>query len=1825
MPQSIRPPQPPALLARLLVRALPAAMVAVCGVASCAAPAKNVVIQADLTSEQGLTLAQQAAGRKAWAEVLLARHRAGAAAEPGLVALAAQAAWQLGDATKARVLEDQLVLQSRGAQGPAARREIEQLAALHLGRAQRPAAALRLVSAAMPRGCETAESCRLAAKALALTADGTPAWFSAALAVAPAAERGAARQRWLSNLASDLVLQTRATEARELLLRHAAELPNDPERWAGAYAVARKQPGLEGRSLWLQALLMPGTTTAALAAVADHPELSGDRAAVAQILALASQRPDADASLWRQLAAAWMRLDDRRALTALTQSKPALLQDVAGRHVLARALLAVRILPEASAVLAELAQGAPADAVTLALQAEWQRQAGQLAAAKATAATVATATGDRSLAHLILAQAWRTAVPEQAERFAELAADTPGAGQLAAARLRAQRLFTVGPTKAALAAVKRLTRLLGAPAAPGPGPLGEEREPTPAALRQEWAVRLSMGGWAELQGQVLAQWASAGVATADQRRKLALRSVQQEDLAQFLALDEQARRQAESELVTLDSGAVLQELSRRSALWLARWLAEADVQRSDEPSVAWRTARQLLRGGFAVLGLRWLQHASQVHGSADISVSELQELAQGGGAQAVLDLLNHQTQDAARSDPSLASVRVMALVALGRAGEAEQFLMDLAAKKDWPVRNFRPLLEVAGTHGLCRSAHSLALRMAAEPDLYGLRSAMARGLDCARRQQNPALAQALLRAAQGERFDASRTESIAQMLAERGFEGLAIPLFESVQQVRPINDESLIALARAHLLGGNLPKALETLRLGTTVRGRVSRMWVRAAELLEDYSHSQESVEFFRGAVQVDPDATRLRVRLVLALLRSGQPADAAQQVGLLAQQGATEEDYRIVLEMGQRAGALRALLDAVKEVADADRDLERFRVQMAAELGDRPAVVAGVRRLRAKGAQVSSKLVEWLERVGALSEAREAAEDGLASAEPSDDDDRIALLEAALRLRHDPTSAEEALAVARLFVARALDADRAWALAAVALSRQGMVQQAEAAGHAWKTDRTLSFGCLRARFAWDAGKHDLARQLWAEVRANILLDGRTRDTLRSAKAVPSATERRTEVHQALLLVLAEMSEVGLGAELLPFYEELLGIAPDSELIHARKVQTLLALGRAPEARQAWNVARQLVRAWGPDLAVTAEKLAQAVGTQVLLADVSQDGPVLRSDEWWLPLVADMAARLDQAPELVRGTLEQLLVAHPEMRVQWTIKLAQRGLGEQAAAMLGSRAFACRDDLQDPTARAAAAALSSMQGRAQADNAIKHQQISANAAHWLQVWLSEQPDYDRAVRLGLELLRQGHPELAAAALRHASGTHVGYNTAEIQMRRALASIGAGDDDQAVAAVLQYLRGQRSNLVFAPGQNVRGPVDDVFDWLITAGRTRAAALLAEHLRREEPGQDVPAALDPAASLSLQTRLAAWDFVAAERLSQRAEGPPLELAPQLLAVLTARSADLAWAAAERLARAAEEPWRIWVLAAETAMDFDEPAFAQRAVHKANQARAPVGATACLAVALAGDASPTACIRGRAMAAWAPRESAALASALARQPTGPEALTIQKIFIGSPVNNQRVWLAAAAAGQARRSPTERANLGQWLRATLATLEPAPRQALVVLAMEDLGELGLGDLGVQAMGQFLKQHPNGHGYHNNLAYALHLAGEPTETALPHALHALWATGGEPAYAALDTLAAILHRDGRSEAALPLQRQSLAAALSTPTDRSKPSMALPWARYCEFLMHAGRLPEARQLAIEALRRSQQDGGYAEDFSATARLRRVLKATSKEIQARSAL
>jgi hypothetical protein len=72
-------------------------------------------------------------------------------------------------------------------------------------------------------------------------------------------------------------------------------------------------------------------------------------------------------------------------------------------------------------------------------------------------------------------------------------------------------------------------------------------------------------------------------------------------------------------------------------------------------------------------------------------------------------------------------------------------------------------------------------------------------------------------------------------------------------------------------------------------------------------------------------------------------------------------------------------------------------------------------------------------------------------------------------------------------------------------------------------------------------------------------------------------------------------------------------------------------------------------------------------------------------------------------------------------------------------------------------------------------------------------------------------------------------------------------------------------------------------------------------------------------------------------------------------------------------------------------------------------------------------------------------------------------------------------------------------------------------------------------------------------------------------------------------------------------------QKRALAAALSVPSDRNRPSMALPWARYSEFLLQSGDIDQARRLSAEALRRLSGEAAELMDTVALYRLRQVLK------------
>ncbi len=1775
------------IVVRLVALTLAAASLVGCGAPHVqlrtAAPTKPAVQPSPQACKQAV---QRAADRQQWSEVdALARSYRGVD-EPWMLGWQATALWRLDRRDEARHIE-QLLLRVEGTDGSAGE-AVLRLARLHLKLRRSPADAWQVLAPLRREGCRDAMACQLHLTALATIELRGAEAVKAALAAAPAPALGAAaRTRWLTAVAETWTKATRHSDARELMLRHAAGSQGDRDAWLAAYAVARQQPGSEGRAAWLTAVLQAPLSAKQRTAMATHPELAADRGACRELLVAASKQSDADEAVWQALAAVWMRSDLGAEVASLPLER---LASAYGRQVLARAALATRQTALAEAALQGLSDD---DAVTLALRGELARRQGDAATARARWSAIRDATGDRSLGELVTA--WLVKGPD-GEAALERAASTAGRGQRTAARLRAQRLLTPVPTAASSQAVLRYARLL-ATATPdeGPGPLADEPEPAAIQARQQLLRMLVGPPWAETVATILRLWADAGVADAQQLRQLAQRHLATGDAAGFAATEQEVARVAEREGLPLAPEPLLQELLRRGGPPLARWLAGRPPETVEDGALLWRTSAALLRQEYGLLGLRWLAAARTWAGEAELTAPQLLELAQSGGAQAALDALTRLRAMGKAQDMTWLHVEATALLALQRVDDAEAVLTRAATAADTSGRALRPLLDLAGEYGLCQAIAVLAPKVAAETDLYHLRAALQRGLECARRGRDERLASAMVQAVHGNRLDMTRMEALGQQLSASGWDRLAVQTFAAIQWLRAPSDDTVAVWARSLLLLGQSDGAVAVLDKATASRGRVSRTWLRCAELLEDFGLLSKALPYYRGAIAADPDSSRLRVRLVTALLRLGQGQAAGGEMLALAKLGATEEDLHIVLQAAQRTQGQRALLDGLAGLVDADREVDRFRAELAASLGDRATVVAAVRRMRDRGGLAGARAVGWLQQVGAIDEARQAAEDALASPEPAGQgEDRHDLLQTALALRLDKTSANEALGLVRLYTARALDPEQAATEAAQALTRYGHGQAAWAVAKAWKIDKDLRYTTLRARFAWDGGDRAEARRLWGRVRAASLLDPSVREVLRSTRLANAREARGDDLYTAVSWTWSELVERGLFDETLPWLQDLLQLAPDSEVSHSRIVQTWLHMGRPLQAAAALREARQQLRSWPAELHSLADQIAREGGRALLqpTGDL-QTLATERSDPWWLATIAP-----EQPTAPLVEMAEELCASSPPVRVQWSLRAAARGRGDEAVRWLGTEPTATRDDRLEATLRAMAAALVAVHGQSGP--------VAAQAQ--LKQWLQSQRGIDVAVGLGWELLRQGQVELARSTLEH-RGVHLGPLSADLATRRLLTACGAADDATLVEIALAYLRGQRSNLVSQPGQPLRAPSDDVFDWMLGAGRITAARQLATLLRADEPALATPPVLADPSAATLSQRIRSADPTVVALLPAAAGQLADTDAVEALALAAAHSPSSVEALASALQAAREEGWRWQLAAARLLVDLGHTDAARAALQRATVA--PASVTACLRGALLGADTLAACVAQRPIEALELGELGDLAMMLTRDlPTADRAVAGPGFAEADNAARHR-WIAVAAARL--QTPALRQAFAQWLRPQLLALPPAEQRRLGLLAMDDLAVFGLGQIGVDVCQAALDHDPHGNGHHNNLAYALHLAGRPVSEVLAHAAWVDRASHGEAAFAALDTLAAASASQGKVAAALDIQRRALAATLA-PTGDDAWTASLLLERYASLLIANGQHDEARLVTAEAMRRLAWRRQMVDHPAASVTLLRVLQA-----------
>lgn len=1889
------------------IRATPAlfdqsrrAIAGLCAALSLGACAAPQVIPAPLpppTASRALATAHGHARANRHADVLAMAFRARQAGvrTAELAGLEIRSLWLTSRTLEAQQAESALALAA--ASDPDAVKALLDVTRFHLDERKQPADAWRALAPRLKTGCADHATCRTALQLLLATVPVAaqapvrtqPDFAARALAAAPPEASAPvparpSRSNWLKLLTERLAAQGNTDEAGLVLDAAAQATPADATLWIARFMLARRL-GPDARAAWLTQVQGANLPAALLETLAIAPELGPERPTVAQVLMLASERPDATERHWILRALATVRLDDRPGLLRLATQHVARFHSAEARFALARGLLVTGQVDAAAPLIADGlgtkapdgAQAEPALWQILKLDQDRRRASPAtrlqlLAHARILATAAVQGARDKSAAGLLLGDLWRTDLVTDADGWLALAAEHPGVGQLVAARRTAARaLHMERPLANATQAVQRYAKLLAAATvATVPVWLTDEVEPSPAWARQ-WLVRAlddRRTTWPEVRSGVLRTFADGGVIEPEMLRGLALRALEAHDSAMFLALDRQARAAAQATGTLLAVEPVVHELVKRSGLPLARWLGEADVHELEDLTLTWRVANSLLTGRHAVLGRRWAERALLRSAGYEPAMPIVLNLAKEGAADVALTLVRaRQPKDTAQDFPYL-TAEVAALVHLDRPDEASRRLLEFSLRADLHPRQLRTVVDLARESGLCPVVAELAPRLVADADVHNFRSGAERGAECARQLQREDVAQALVLAAQ-KGADPLKIETVARELAQHGFELAAITLFEALERQRPLSEEALYHWAKALLGVDRVAEAGQMLERTVRMnRGRSPRTYDRAAELLEDYGHLEPAWRLRSQAVALEPDNATWRSRLLANSLRQKRHVGLAEQVQALVRLGTPVEDLDPLLDLAERTDSLRLFHDAVVGIADADRELERFRLEIAARLGEREAVQTGVRRLRARGAVQGANVLRWLASVGAMREAREVAEDVLASPETTGSGpDRLRPLAWALKLRRDPTSNQEALALTRLYTGRALDASQAADEAARALAALGHLREAKAVaalvGPERAAVRALAFA---GELEFRDGQTQAAQALWDRAMATVLLDGRLKEALKTYKFLPSvATYTQDPLYRELYELLSVLREAGETGRIARWLEELLALAPQSLLVHGRRIEARLLAGGAPAAAQALRDAANALPQLDVELKPLAERILRDGGRDVLLEWLLEDGAALPTEPWFVAFAdavlteplppGTQPARREQVAILVEE-LHALAPFHPAIRASLALEWSGRGEAVRAARVLGQGPLSLPeptsqpqpDDWRSVHVRAVASTLVALQGEVAV---AQGETQKTNLQGWLRGWLARSRSWETTAALAAELVRQGHPALAQATLAMAKAPeHVG--TAHDGLRdRLFVAAAAADDTATAAAALHLLRGIRGRLV--PVQGSRLPSQaEVFQQLLQAGRPGAARQLALMIQESEPGLRPPEAIDLAAAttdaadvsrLARQFHPATWALLQdgqrrpaspaglapPSRLAPPAGlAPPMGLAlPNELAMADAAAVQAFAAAADpalaeqvtaALAQRNDEAWRPWRDLVEHALAFEEPALARTALRRAADAKAPAGVLACPRLWLEPGGGLAACVRGRALAALDDDELADLAAAIgigldSPEGTDPQVLLLPSLTTASTSTLVRFFSAAASRVWALDA-TQRQRLTAFVRQVHAELMPPSRRDLLVLAgLDDLAALGLGDLGQAVCQAAWERDPQGRGQRNNLAYARFLNGEDPRKVLAFAAPAEFTSGGDPAYASLDTLAALHHAvavpgggAAAMKAGIALQKRTLAAAL-VPPDRHATGLGLPQARMAEMLLLAGQPDEARLFAAQAL-------DHDDEPSTAQRARRVIKA-----------
>ncbi len=1790
------------------------------------------------------------------AAALAAAMRARGPVAPRVLALESLARWAIPDVVGARAAADALVQRAVAGDREALLATEQLVTALIAGK--RDAEALRATEPLFAGGCGRASICAFGHRLLVAAQLDDDALLRRADAIAPPPDRDSARQRWTLELARSLADAGRDGLHARLIRARLKAQPGDAQAWAALLYRAPRTRGDTVRDEWFAELRGAKLPTPTLRAVIEQPELAADPLLRNALYAVLCERPDATADDWLarviaagQSAARGSDPAARAILADLATRAPAHLPETTGRRALIGALLSGGLVDQASQLLAPLLAEVPVHPESLVLHAERLRQTGDVEGAKNAAreATQADPARAAETAGLLVAR-WAGVWPEQARVWSEVAARAGSAADEASVRLRVLRLLgSYQPPAGAEADLRAYAALL----------LRDLQRPaTQQSARVELGLHveklgrlLPRGAWLGASADALVQLCASPAAEARACELAAEGRIRQRDREDALRLWALARDLAPSAAAPLQPEAT-------AAVWahvgdargLAAWLRSSGLRAVADLGLSWRIALTLLGGGELTSARPWIQDTLARVGGTDVllatltpgrvegtqapakvrvSEAELEVVARSGGADIVLAHLDVLRKAAvargeAGTEWRYARVQAIALATLGRGEEVHRLLERFAAIADLDVRQRTELADLAARLHLCDVALDVATSLASGSWSESRRVIVA-AVRCGHSSQDNVRLAALAERVSKAHIELAVQLEFAQVLARNGAGLLAAAWFQrllgpgrgAVDVVHHLEwAEVLLRLGRPGEADEVLGQILQRSRGQALVAGARN-----AARLLVSFERVEAAVALLDRALAVADHPELRHVRLECQL-RLGDVAGVAASLEVRARSGLERATLDQLLAIARATKTVPVLHQALQGLQDVDREVERFRLQVASAVQDGAAMDGSVQRLRARGVPPTPLAIEALAAQGRWQRGRAMAEELLAGADGAGSgvlDEKMALL-AGIAVRRDPTSVPEAVALGRLALARSNDPTILALVASEPMAREGAADAALAlAGHAVEThgdDPAVLFSA--GRVALLAGRRDQALDYWRRATARTLAEPHRAESRGSTSGVPDEIA-------LLILGLRDVGETALLRAWLPLWidqrphvPELWAQWVDADVTAGEPAVGLARLRQADRVLASWpsesmhGVARTLLRAgMGPAMA------ALLVSGEALQ----------RNDPWWqafaLGVVEDHGQALPAGAReaFVRSTRATL--AATQLGRAWLARhLTERGHVDEAIAALGPSPFAAAhlelrassDD--EEIAAAVSGLLVAMLRRPQARLRVgevgaaadplaalrdvpvagRQQAVLAQARAWLA-----RTSVADVVLVAEYLAVQGQGAIARRLILDALPASAPMVAQGLWMLRALRVIAASGDAAEIEAFA-------ARCIDAPA--VDGATYDhaarrreISQRLLAWGQPLAARALLETSRRVPaitsgwvpPGQEGVTFADGAL----------------QRFDPRAlvvvpNGAPGSVVQEAFRVLVARGDS---AAAVQLGRSAadreDEPWHLRALLIDEALRWRADDVARELLQGARK-DAPEGAYACARLAL-GEGSVEACLHGRPAIALDEGELAAIADALGRG--DPAAAKVATAIARSGVQDAaRTWLRVLAARLGAADPEARRRGAEAAQTLLAALPSGARTVLSASSLDELGALGLTEIAVEECAVALRAEPHDHGSLNNLAYARLIAGVPAAEVIPMAAASLSVLAGNNAHALLDTLGAIAVAVGDLASARAWQLGSVAA---TP-DKVLPS--LPHVRLAEIELRLGHHEAARELAAWVLLAGRA-GAFTEE-RARAVIRASLRATT---------